>query len=98
MRRSVILHRVQQILVDAVLVAIAFYGAFLLRFDNGIPAHYKELLDTLLPWVIVGKVIVFAAFGSYSKWWRYTDAHDFRRIVEAVALSSLLLLTLVWLV
>lgn len=92
------LHRAQQIAIDALLVAVAFYGAFLLRFDNGIPPHYKDLLVTLLPWVILGKVTVFALFGSYAKWWRYTDAHDFRRIVQAVALSSLILLTVVWLV
>lgn len=97
MRRSVMLHRAQQVLVDALLIGGAFYGAFLLRFDSGIPPHYQDLLTTLLPWVVIGKIAVFAAFGTYAKWWRYTDAHDFRRIVEAVALSSLILLTLVWL-
>lgn len=97
MRRSVWLHRAQQILTDAVLVGIAFYGAFLLRFDNGVPDRYEELLLTLIPFVIVGKVVVFALFTMYQKWWRFTDAHDFRRIIEAVVLSSLILLTSVWL-
>lgn len=97
MRRSVWLHRAQQILTDAVLVGLAFYGAFLLRFDNGIPDRYEELLLTLIPFVIVGKIVVFALFTMYQKWWRFTDAHDFRRIIEAVVLSSLILLTSVWL-
>lgn len=92
------LHRAQQIVVDAILVGIAFYGAFLLRFDSGVPLRYDDLLTTLLPFVIVGKVAIFAAFGMYQKWWRYIDAHDFRRIIQAVLLSSLLLLTLVWLI
>lgn len=91
LRRSALLHRVQQVVVDAVLVALAFYGAFYLRFDNGIPSYYEDLMLTVLPFAVVGKVVVFALFGSYQKWWRYTDAHDFRRIVQAVVLSSLLL-------
>lgn len=97
MRRSVWLHRAQQILADAILVGLAFYGAFLLRFDNGVPDRYQELMLTLIPFVIVGKLVIFALFTMYQKWWRYTDAHDFRRIIEAVVLSSLVLLTSVWL-
>lgn len=86
------MHRVQQVTADAILVGIAFYGAFLLRFDNGIPSRYEELLTTVLPFAIAGKLAIFALFGMYSKWWRYTDAHDFRRIIQAVVLSSLILL------
>jgi FlaA1/EpsC-like NDP-sugar epimerase len=92
LKGPVLLHRVQQIAIDAVLVGVAFYGAFLLRFDNGIPTKYEDLMLQILPLVIAGKVVIFALFGLYSKWWRYTDAHDFQRIVQAVVLSSLLLL------
>jgi FlaA1/EpsC-like NDP-sugar epimerase len=91
MRRSALLHRIQQILVDATLVGVAFYAAFLLRFDNGVPPRYEDLLTTVLPFAVLGKLAVFALFGMYQKWWRFTDAHDFRRIIEAVVLSSLLL-------
>jgi FlaA1/EpsC-like NDP-sugar epimerase len=98
LKRSVWLHRTQQILTDAFLVGAAFYGAFLLRFDNGIPDKYRDLLLTVLPFVILGKVVIFALFGMYQKWWRYTDAHDFRRIIQAVVLSSLILLTSVWVI
>jgi FlaA1/EpsC-like NDP-sugar epimerase len=100
MRRSVMLHRVQQILTDAVLVSIAFFGAFWLVFNssiparygiNGVPPRYEDLFWTVLPFAVIGKVAIFAIFGSYSKWWRYTDSHDFRRLVQAVVLSSLFL-------
>ncbi len=91
MRRSALLHRVQQIVVDALLVAIAFYAAFLLRFDNHLPPRYEDLFLTVLPYAVAGKLAVFAIFGTYQKWWRYTDAHDFSRLVQAVVLTSLLL-------
>jgi FlaA1/EpsC-like NDP-sugar epimerase len=92
LKGPVLLHRLQQIAIDAVLVGLAFYGAFLLRFDDGIPPRYEDLLIQVLPLEIAGKIVIFAIFGLYSKWWRYTDAHDFQRIVQAVVLSSLLLL------
>ncbi|MBJ7347214.1 MAG: polysaccharide biosynthesis protein [Thermoleophilaceae bacterium] len=92
LRGPVLLHRIQQIAIDATLVAIAFYGAFLLRFDNGIPPRYEDLLLTVLPFVVIGKLVIFVLFDLYSKWWRYTDAHDLGRIVQGVVLASLLLL------
>lgn len=107
MRRSVMLHRTQQILTDAALISIAFFGAFWLVFNSaiparfgvdGIPPRYEDLFWTVLPFAVVGKVAVFALFGSYSKWWRYTDSHDFQRLVQAVVLSSLLLVGGVYLV
>jgi len=107
MRRSVMLHRTQQILTDAALVSIAFFGAFWLVFNSaiparfgvdGIPSRYEDLFWTVLPFAVVGKVAVFALFGSYSKWWRYTDSHDFQRLVQAVVFSSLLLVGGVYLV
>jgi FlaA1/EpsC-like NDP-sugar epimerase len=107
MRRSVMLHRTQQILTDAALVSTAFFGAFWLVFNSsiparfgvdGIPPRYEDLFWTVLPFAVFGKVAVFALFGSYSKWWRYTDSHDFSRLVQAVLLSSLLLVGGVYLV
>jgi FlaA1/EpsC-like NDP-sugar epimerase len=101
------LHRTQQIVTDAALVSIAFFGAFWLVFNSsiparfgadGIPPRYEDLFWTILPFAVIGKVAVFALFGSYSKWWRYTDSHDFRRLVQAVVFSSLLLVGGVYLV
>ncbi|MFY9487772.1 MAG: nucleoside-diphosphate sugar epimerase/dehydratase [Solirubrobacterales bacterium] len=92
LRRSALLHRIQQIAADAILVGAAFYGAFMLRFDNGVPSIYEDLMTTVLPFAIAGKIVIFALFRMYSKWWRYTDADDFRKIIQAVVLSSLALL------
>jgi FlaA1/EpsC-like NDP-sugar epimerase len=90
-----LLHRTQQVVTDAFLVAIAFCGSFWLRFwiaDVPMPERYRNLMLTLLPFVVIGTLGVFALFGMYQKWWRYVDGHDFRRIIQAVVLSTLLLL------
>src|SRR3954471_24842260 len=84
-------HRTVQILVDAALVGLAYFLAYLLRFDQGIPARYRELLGDTIAFVIVGKVAIFAAFGMYQKWWRYVGLRDFETILKAVVVASLVL-------
>jgi FlaA1/EpsC-like NDP-sugar epimerase len=87
-------NRVLQVLADAALVALAFYMAFRLRFldSKGVPPRYETLLAQAIGFVIVAKVVVFAAFGLYQKWWRYVSGRDFLLIVRAVAVASAILL------
>jgi FlaA1/EpsC-like NDP-sugar epimerase len=69
-------HRVWQLLADAALVALAWWLAFWLRFDKGVPGPYDRLmLDTILV-VIAIKLVVFIAFGFYNRWWRYVSTRD----------------------
>jgi FlaA1/EpsC-like NDP-sugar epimerase len=84
-------HRMLQLAVDALLVATAYSLAFLLRFDNGIPQRYQELLGKTIAFVVLGKVLVFAAFGLYQKWWRYVGLRDLESIVKACVVASLAL-------
>ncbi len=84
-------HRLVQLLVDAGLVALAYWLAFALRFDQGIPARYSDLLWQTIAFVVVGKVLIFAAFGLYEKWWRYVGLRDFEQILKAVVVASLVM-------
>ncbi|HEY5977007.1 MAG TPA: nucleoside-diphosphate sugar epimerase/dehydratase [Solirubrobacterales bacterium] len=86
-------NRVLQILADAALVALSFYLAFRLRFldDAGVPPRYEDLFAQAVGFVVVGKIVVFAAFGLYQKWWRYVSGRDFLSIVRGVAVSSAIL-------
>ncbi len=86
-------NRVLQVLADAGLVALALYLAFRLRFldSRGVPHRYDVLFAQAVGFVIVGKIVVFAVFGLYQKWWRYVSGRDFLLIVRAVAVSSAIL-------
>ncbi|MEX1141905.1 MAG: nucleoside-diphosphate sugar epimerase/dehydratase [Thermoleophilaceae bacterium] len=74
--------------VDALLVAAAYYLAYVLRFDAGVPDRYGDLLLETIGLVVAIKVALFAAFGLYSKLWRFVDQADFESIVKAVVVSS----------
>jgi FlaA1/EpsC-like NDP-sugar epimerase len=86
-------NRVLQVCADGLLVALAFYLAFRLRFldQSGLPHRYWILFAQSVGFVVAGKLIVFAAFGLYQKWWRYVSGRDFLLIVRAVGVSSLIL-------
>ncbi|HEU4599075.1 MAG TPA: polysaccharide biosynthesis protein, partial [Solirubrobacterales bacterium] len=87
-------NRVIQIAADGVLVALAYFLAFQLRFlddPHGWPQRYETLFAQSVGFVVAGKLVVFAAFGLYQKWWRYVSGRDFLLILRAVAVASALL-------
>jgi FlaA1/EpsC-like NDP-sugar epimerase len=85
-------HALPQILADAGLVALAYYLAYRLRFDNAVPPRYQQLFEHTIAFVICGSVCVFAAFGMYRHWVRYSGSRDYAQIVPAVGVSVLALL------
>jgi FlaA1/EpsC-like NDP-sugar epimerase len=90
-------YQLWQMAGDGLLVALAYFLAFQLRFldDPGtIPDRYFELFFTSVGFVIVGKVAIFYMFGLYQKWWRFVGGRDIVRIVQAVTISSLLLIVI----
>ncbi len=90
-------NRFLQLAADGLLVALAFYLAFRLRFlddPRGLPHRYDVLFAQAVAFVVIGKLAVFAAFGLYQKWWRYVSGSDFLMIVRAVAAASAILVVL----
>jgi FlaA1/EpsC-like NDP-sugar epimerase len=94
---SVKARRLGQVAVDACLILLAYYLAYVLRFDSGVPARYEELLGDTVIFVVVMKLAVFAAFGLYSKLWRFVDQRDFESLVKAVVVSSFVLIATLFL-
>jgi FlaA1/EpsC-like NDP-sugar epimerase len=84
-------HRAAQIAIDAVLVGIAFYAAFRLRFletEGGVPDRYRDMLWGSIAFVIAGKLAVFGAFGLYDKWWRYFRLPDLLGVLRGCLVAS----------
>ena len=94
---SVLARRVAQALVDACLLALAYWLAFVLRFDPAIPHRYEQLLHDSIAFVVVGKLLIFWANGLYHKLWRFVDAKDFEAIVRAVVMASVALVAVFFL-
>ena len=85
-------HSLPQLLVDGALVALAYWLAFTLRFDQGsVPERYERLLEATIVWAVAGSLIVFALFGLYQKWWRYLSVRDYEQVVKGVLVATLAL-------
>ncbi|HSC74433.1 MAG TPA: nucleoside-diphosphate sugar epimerase/dehydratase [Gaiellaceae bacterium] len=69
-------HRIWQLLADAALIALAWWLAFWLRFDHGVPGPYHRLFVDTLAVVVAIKLAVFIVFGFYNRWWRYVSTRD----------------------
>ena len=69
-------HRLLQILTDAAIVAVSWFLAFELRFDQGLPVYYDTLLRRTILLVVAIKLAVFLLFGFHRRWWRYVSVHD----------------------
>jgi FlaA1/EpsC-like NDP-sugar epimerase len=85
---SVNVRRVGQVGVDAALLALAYYLAYYLRFDDGIPQRYENLLADTIWLTVPMQVAIYAAFGLYSKLWRFVDQKDFEAILKATVVST----------
>ncbi len=90
MRLPVNRHRLWQLAADAALVAAAWWLAFQLRFDSGIPPYYETLLERTILIVLAIKLVVFVSFGFYDRWWRYVSTRDMWGAARGVAVASLI--------
>jgi FlaA1/EpsC-like NDP-sugar epimerase len=98
MRQLLSPHRLGQVLVDAAIVALSWWVAFHLRFDNAIPLKYSQLLNRTILLVLAIKLIVFIAFGFYNRWWRYVSIRDMWAVVRGVVIACLVADVTVYLV
>lgn len=70
------------ILISSLLLAYAF------RFDFSIPSAYWPRITSLIPAVLVIKLVIFWQFGCFRGWWRYVSMPDLIQIVKANILAS----------
>jgi FlaA1/EpsC-like NDP-sugar epimerase len=84
-------HSLPQLLVDGFLVALAYFLAFRLRFDDAVPARYEHLLNVTILWVVPVTLVVLAAFGLYQRLWTYVGQRDYEAVVKAVIVSTLVI-------
>ncbi len=86
-------HSLPQLAVDGALVALAYWLAFQLRFDNGPHGAYLDLRERTIWWVVLGGVVVLTLTRSYQRSWSYSGQRDYWAIVRGV--GAIVLLTVV---
>jgi FlaA1/EpsC-like NDP-sugar epimerase len=83
-------HSLPQLVVDGLLVALAYFLAFRLRFDDAVPGRYEHLFEATLPWVVPVALVVLSAFGLYQRLWTYVGQRDYEAVVKGVIVATLI--------
>jgi UDP-GlcNAc:undecaprenyl-phosphate GlcNAc-1-phosphate transferase len=82
--------RIFEVILDTVLICLAYVSAFGIRFEGEIPEQHFRVLAQSLPVIIPLKLLVFGAFGLYRGMWKHLGIPDAIAIMKAVTLSSVL--------
>ncbi|MBI3945560.1 MAG: hypothetical protein HY321_06560 [Armatimonadetes bacterium] len=79
-----------QVLLDMVLIPVAFIGAHLLRYEGAPPMATAEVLPEVLPMVLVAKLLSMALCRGYGGVWRHAGMDDALRAGTGSTVGSLL--------
>ena len=75
-------------LIDALLINLAAFGSFYLRFEEGIPLdYYQTYYHTAIGGTIL-YLVVFYVFGLYNRLWQYASTGELLSIVYAVSVGT----------
>ncbi|CAN5695386.1 nucleoside-diphosphate sugar epimerase/dehydratase [soil metagenome] len=97
--KSLLQHRRLLVLAaHLVLIPLAYWLAFVLRFDVPMPEERVRLFWITVPVLLVIRLASFSYFRLFQGWWRNVGMHDLKDLVKAVSLSSALFLMVLFLV
>jgi FlaA1/EpsC-like NDP-sugar epimerase len=82
-------HRIWQLIADGFLIALAWWLAFELRFDQGVPRYYDTLFRRTILIVVAIQLVVFVLFRFYDRWWRYVSIRDMWSAVRGVTAACI---------
>ncbi|MCU1266132.1 MAG: glycosyl transferase [Acidobacteria bacterium] len=82
--------RIFEVLLDVVLIILAYWSAYAVKFGAFSESTAWNLFLRTLPVLVFIKMATFLVFGVYRGIWRYTSVEDLITFVKAVAVSSIL--------
>lgn len=75
-------------LMDALLINIALFGSFYLRFEESLPLEYVETYRNAAVISTITLLLAFYFFGLYKNIWRYASIGEMLSIVYSVTVGS----------
>lgn len=87
--------RIFEVLLDVVLIVLAYWSAYAIKFEPFSDSPAWKLFLRTLPVLVVVRLAAFLFFGVYRGIWRYTSIDDLMAFAKAVAAGSLVSMAIV---
>ena len=87
--------RVFEVLLDVILIVLAYWSAYAIKFEPFSNSPAWKLFLRTLPVLVVVRLAAFLAFGVYRGIWRYTSMDDLLAFAKAVAAGSIVSMIIV---
>jgi len=91
-------HALPQLVADGLLVALAYFLAFWLRFAGGYSTgaeRYESLLKATIAGVVVVTLGCLAGFGQYQRLWRFIGRRDYEAVLKALVVATVAIVGLI---
>jgi UDP-GlcNAc:undecaprenyl-phosphate GlcNAc-1-phosphate transferase len=79
--------QIATVIVDSALIVVAYYSAYLLRYEAAAAAHQDAFIRSL-PVVIACQLSAFGVFRVYQGVWRYTSLSDLITLAQAALVGT----------
>src|SRR5499427_203842 len=87
--------RIFEVLLDVMLIALAYWSAYAIKFEPFSNSPAWKLFLRTLPVLVVVRLAAFLFFGVYRGIWRYTSMDDLITFAKAVGAGSIVSMTIV---
>jgi UDP-GlcNAc:undecaprenyl-phosphate GlcNAc-1-phosphate transferase len=87
--------RIFEVLLDIVLITLAYWAAYAIKFEPFSNSPAWKLFLRTLPVLVVVRLAAFLFFGVYRGIWRYTSIDDLMAFAKAVAAGSIVSMLIV---
>ncbi|MCT4619063.1 MAG: polysaccharide biosynthesis protein [Marinisporobacter sp.] len=84
-------------LLDVMLINIAIMVAYYLRFGKNLTFEYFKVFLYMLPFITIGKILIFNYFGLYKSIWKYAGVDELINLFMAVSISNGLVIIAIYL-
>ncbi len=78
------------LLHDLTAASVAWFVAYLLRFNFAIPVEHVQYMLQSIVWIVPLQGAVFIAYGLYRGMWRFASVPDLQRIILSVATAAVI--------
>jgi FlaA1/EpsC-like NDP-sugar epimerase len=90
LRENLINHRIWHLIIDFAIIALAFFAAYIFRFDGLPPQRFQRQCLRLFPYMILLYAGINMAWGVYAFVWRFTSLKEALVLLLSAASSGLI--------